>query len=220
MAIVVETQRGGGDHRVAFRATWEQYPSIARAVGRQNVRLAFDGERVEFMSPGQEHEDWKERFACLIRPIAAALGLPCKGMGSRRWEGEDTLRAIEGDATFYLTAAKITIARQRPKNSSEWPLPDLAIEIELSPSRIDRPAIYASLGVSEVWRFDGETVRIDRLGPDGIYAKAPESGWFPVRPDEITERLTIDAADDNDFSDQVLAWARKVLIPRLGRDKN
>ena len=214
MATVVEYRIQTGDHRIAFYATWDQYEAISRAVGDQHVRLAYDGERVELMSPGAEHEDWASLIESVVRPLAAALGVLCKGMRSTRWERSEAARAIEGDATFYLTADKIAVARTRPKKSEDWPLPDLAIEIDMSPSQIDRPAIYAAVGVPEVWRFDGVTVRIDRLGPDGTYADASESGWLGVRPDEVFHLLSIDAQDDNDFSAQALEWARNVLAPR------
>lgn len=217
MATAVENRVRTTDHRIVFYATWDQYETISRAVGDQHVRLAYDGERVELMSPGAEHEDWAVVIERLVRPIAAALGVLCKGMRSTRWGRPAAARAIEGDATFYLTADKIAVARTRPKRSEDWPLPDLAIEIDMSPSKIDRPAIYAALGIPEVWRFDGQTLRIDRLGADGKYADARESGWLGVRPDEVVRLLSIDAEDDNDFSAQVLEWARNVLVPRRER---
>ena len=54
---------------------------------------------------------------------------------------------------------------------ADYPNPDLAIEVDVSPSKIDRPGIYAALRVAELWRFDGdhEQVIIERLGADGSY---------------------------------------------------
>ena len=51
--------------------------------------------------------------------------------------------------------------------------------------RIDRPSIYAASGVAEVWRFDGETLTIERLGPDGRYEEVAASTFLGVRPDEV-----------------------------------
>ena len=36
---------------------------------------------------------------------------------------------------------------------ADYPNPDLAVEVDLSPSKIDRPAIFRALRVLEVWRF-------------------------------------------------------------------
>ena len=41
------------------------------------------------------------------------------------------------------------------------PPPDLAIEIEISRSAIDKLAIYGDLGVREVWFYDGDAIRIE-----------------------------------------------------------
>ena len=178
---------------------------------------AFDGERVELMSPGQEHEDYKVLFERLVGRSRPALKVPCKGMGSARWLRPEAERGLEADASFYLTTDKIAIARRRPKKPADYPIPDLSVEIDLRPSQIDRAGIYEDLGVREVWRFDGETVRIDRLGPDGHHADAPESGWLGIRPEEIARLLTLDAEDDNDFSNQVVASARRRPGSSAGR---
>jgi len=61
--------------------------------------------------------------------------------------------------------------------------PDLAIEVDITRSKIDRPSIYAGLGVAEVWRFDAEQDRvvIERLRDDATYQPVPASGFLPVR---------------------------------------
>jgi Uma2 family endonuclease len=217
MATDVRVRLDAGDNLISFRAGWDDYQSLIRAIGDQNVRLSFDGERVELMSPGQEHEDYKVLFERLVGALTAALKVPCKGMGSARWLRPEAERGLETDASFYLTTDKIAIARRRPKNPADYPIPDLSVEIDLRPSQVDRAGIYEALGGLEVWRFDGETVRIDRLGPDGRHSDAPESGWLGIRPEEIARLLTLDAEDDNDFSNQVVAWACGVLVPHRGK---
>ncbi len=52
---------------------------------------------------------------------------------------------------------------------AEYPNPDLAIEIDISPPEVDREGIYKSLQVAEIWRFDGEEVTIEQLREDGTY---------------------------------------------------
>jgi Uma2 family endonuclease len=214
MASEVRKRLHTNDNRIWFRAGWDEYQALARAIGDQHVRLAYDGERVELMRRGPEHELLAGIAGVLVRALASVQGVLCKSMGMSRWERTEARRGVEGDATFYLNPDKIAVARRRPKKAADWPLPDLAIEIDMSPSEIDRPGIYAALGVAEVWRFDGETLRIDRLGADGTYSDAPESGWLGVRPEEVVHLLSIDAEDDNDFANRVLAWARDVLVPR------
>ena len=208
------------DQRVAFAASWEFYLALTEAVGDQHVRIAYDGQRIEIMSPGPDHEDYKEAVACLVRALAFVAGLPCKGTGSTRRKRPEALRGLEPDTSFYLTPEKIAVARSRPKSPSDDPMPDLAVEIDVSRPEVDRMGIYAALGVPEVWRFDGETAWIDRPGPDGSLVGAAESGFFPgFRPEDLAFLLTkvaAEAEDDNDFSLRVTAWARANLAPRPG----
>jgi len=203
-----------GDARIAFLASWDDYLAIARIIGDQHVLSAYDGERIELMSPGMAHDDEAGDIEMMVRAIAVALGGDCKSMRSARWKRANVARGIEADASFYLTAPKIAVAKTRPEVDEDWPIPDLVIEVDMSPSKVDRPGIYAALGVPEVWRFDGESFRIDRLGPAGAYSEASESGWFGIRPDEAAPLLALDAQGDNDFSEQVFRWAREVLVPR------
>lgn len=214
MTTDVRKRQPVSDNRIHFYASWDEYRLFARAIGDQAVRIAYDGERVELMSPGPEHETLKELAACLVRALAAALLVPCKSMGSTRWERPDAWRALEADACFYLAADKIAVAKRRHANAADYPIPDLAIEIDIRPSQIDREGIYSVLGVNEVWRFDGKTVRIDRLGPDGGYVEVPESVALGARPGEIISLLSLEAEDDNDLTRRILDWARETLVPR------
>ena len=64
-------------------------------------------------------------------------------------------RGLEPDDCYYLAnAAKVrnwaTLDLERD------PPPDLALEVEITRSCLNRMGVYAGLGVPEVWRFDGE----------------------------------------------------------------
>ena len=62
------------------------------------------------------------------------------------------------------------------------PPPDLAIEIDITSSSVDREEIYAALGVPEIWRYDGDTLRIFLLRLDGTYELSETSTCFPFLP--------------------------------------
>jgi hypothetical protein len=68
---------------------------------------------------------------------------------------------------------------------TRYPNPDVAIEIDLSSPEVDRPVISAALKVGEAWRFDGESMRIELLGPDGTCLPATKSRFPPIRADEV-----------------------------------
>ncbi len=108
----------------------------------------------------------------------------------------------------------MSLAKSRKsKKIADYPNPDLGIEVDISPSAIDRPGIYAALRVAEVWRFgfERQEVVIERLGDDGSYHRAEESAFLPIRSDEV--RRWIAEEDSSDES----AWARRL---RLGLELN
>ncbi len=73
--------------------------------------------------------------------------------------------------------------KRRPRNVADYPNPDMAVEIDISPPEVDREGIYKRLQVAEIWYFDGEDVTIEQLGEDGTYAVAtPRVGFCRSRP--------------------------------------
>src|SRR5688500_6748040 len=94
---------------------------------------------------------------------------------------EDLERGLEPDNCFYTTRWRAIIGKKRFDLTRDPP-PDLAIEIDVTSSSLDRQGIYAALGVPEIWRFDGESLRVFQLGPDGDYRACERSPTFPELP--------------------------------------
>src|SRR5262249_2741275 len=136
----------------------------------RGARFAFDRGALEIISPGPLHEALRELLGCLVRCLARALACPHMGLGSTTWGSEEADRGIEADDCFYFGPDKIRIANvaidRKSNEPADYPPPDLVIEIDLSRPQVDRPAIYAAIGVAEVWRFDGDTLAIDQLARD------------------------------------------------------
>ena len=89
--------------------------------------------------------------------------------GRATWMRPEITRAIEADECYMFEPAKIATAnaaiKRKSKSSADYPNPDLAIEIDISRLKVDRPGIYAAMKVSELWRFDKDSLVIERLGP-------------------------------------------------------
>ena len=58
---------------------------------------------------------------------------------------------------------------------ADYPDPDLAVEVDISAPKADREGIYAAMNVAELWVFDGKTLVMYQLGPDGQYVDAGQS---------------------------------------------
>ena len=75
---------------------------------------------------------------------------------------------------------------------ADYPKPDLAVEIDMSGPKVDRPAIYADLRVAEVWRLDRKGFVIEHLQADGSYAAADASRFLGIRAEDILGWLSAD----------------------------
>ena len=93
------------------------------------------------------------------------------------------------------------------------PPPDLVLEAEASRSILDRLDILASLGVGEVWRYDGERLVIHVLGKDGKYRESPTSACFPWLPVEPFTRHLKRAGktDETSWIRAFRVWVRETL---------
>jgi hypothetical protein len=93
---------------------------------------------------------------------------------------------------------------------------DLSIEIDISPSKIDRPRIYSSLQVSEVWRFRNGTISIDQIDAEGTYATTESSRFLYIRADEVTRCVVReDASDRLAWKERTAEWVQTELKPRV-----
>ena len=91
------------------------------------------------------------------------------------------------------------------------------IEIDISPSKIDRFGIYAALQVPEIWRFESESVAIEQLAPGGTYVAAAWSRFLHVRPTEVARWVVAEESPRGLAWEQRLGeWVRTDVAPRLG----
>ena len=130
------------------------------------------------------------------------------------------MRGLEADLCYYFQAEKLEqdreARRRRAAAVEHYPDPDLAVEIDMSPSQIDRSGIYQALRAIEVWRFDGESVVIERLAPDGTYVTVESSLFLPIRAAEILRWVVAENTDDLPaWRERLGAWIIAELLPRM-----
>ena len=130
--------------------------------------MDYDGNDLEIMSLSPFHDGIKKRLGRFVELTGEELEVPCTGLGSTTWMRPEVARGIKADECYYFAPEKLVAAAEAMTRMSsdvaEYPNPDLALEVDLSPSKIDRPGIYAALRVAEVWRFDGDAGRSSLSG--------------------------------------------------------
>jgi Uma2 family endonuclease len=184
---VLDEERG-----VMRDVSWEFYDRISDAIGeRSHIRVAYDGKDMEIMTLGPKHERSKEFLGPFVSEVCVGLTIDFEPMGSTTWKRSEEHAGLESDLCYFFDQVKLravrVVAAWESNDVADYPNPDLAIEVDVSPSKIDRPKIYASLKVSEIWRFKKSVVVIEQLQPDGTYLAATSSRFLLVRADEVTQ---------------------------------
>jgi Uma2 family endonuclease len=191
---------------------WHTYTRLLWAFAeRAGVRLTYDRGELEIMSPLLEH-DREDRFlGRLVVALTEELGLPIFSGGSVTMRRRRRRRGIEADESFWIANAARMAGRRR-LNLRTDPPPDLAIEVDVSHSSLDRLAVYAALGVPEVWRLEGDTLTFHVLGADGAYTAGATSRSFPlVTPADLLGfvQQARQAGDQNAIVRSFRQWVRQ-----------
>jgi Uma2 family endonuclease len=221
-----ETSNVAGEERHVMRgATWRFYDWLTDALGeRAPFRVAYDGKDIEIMTLGPKHERSKNLLGLFIDHVATGLEIDCEELGSTTWKRPGLGRGIESDLCYCFEPAKIEAceaADSRDSNDvADYPNPDLAVEVDLSLPKIDRPAIYRELRVAEIWRLRAGIVSIEQLGVDGNYVAAESSRFLHVTPEEVTRWVVKEKSGNRrQWKMRLRKWILTELKPRVDNDR-
>lgn len=193
-----------------YGISWQTYEHLLTDLADYRVpHLAFDQGVLEIMSPTQEHEESNRTLAALIELVADELRINIRRLGSTTFKRPDLLKGFEPDSCFYIQSAPRIRGKRRIELPQDPP-PDLLIEIDVTSSSLDRFALFAQTGVSEVWRYDRS--RVQFLGLENAeYEEITHSLAFPILTSEIVsqfleESLELESAE---WSLRLREWVRQ-----------
>lgn len=135
------------------------------------------------MAPSPEHEADKEIIGDLLKALLEELDREFWPLGSTTFKNKTMLKGIEPDQCFYIQNEAAVRGKKRIDLTVDPP-PDSALEIlalEIDVTSRTRTDTYAALGVPELWRREGQTIRIYQL-QSGQYVEVQESPTFPSWP--------------------------------------
>ncbi|KAI9131126.1 Uma2 family endonuclease [Acaryochloris sp. CCMEE 5410] len=159
---------------------WKTYENILAAFGEHRaVRLHYSAGVLELMVPLEAHENPSDVIGVFIRTLAFESGQNIKGMASTTLRRKELLKGAEPDRGYYIQNE--SVVRGRTVDLDVDPPPDLVVEVDISHTDINKNDLYAQMGVPELWRFDGQILRIYQL-EQGQYQDAPVSPTFPWVP--------------------------------------
>lgn len=164
---------------VLHNVSWDTFESLLKDTGEnRGSRFAYECGTLEIMTPLFEHENPKIQFDRLIFALAEVLDTELISAGSTTLKRKINKKGIEPDTCYYIQNEP-AIRGKETLNLETDPPPDLAIEIDITSSSVNKLNIYAALGVAELWRYDGEVLQFYQL-VENQYMEINFSVAFPV----------------------------------------
>ncbi|HYX18283.1 MAG TPA: Uma2 family endonuclease [Nostoc sp.] len=164
---------------VLHNISWETFEALLRDTGEdRGSRFAYDCGVLEIMTPLFEHENPKIQFDRFILVLAEELGIEIRSAGSTTLKRKISKRGIEPDTCYYIQN-ELAIRGKQSLDLENDPPPDLAVEIDITSSSVNKLGIYSALGVTELWRYDGQNLKFYQL-IEGQYVECKFSIAFPI----------------------------------------
>jgi Uma2 family endonuclease len=171
----------GNESVLLHGVRWSTYEALLEDLDGRHIRLTYDDGSLEIMTISPRHEWSKKLIGRMIEAMTEELNIPIRSGGSTTFRNELKKKGLEPDECYWV-ANEPSVRGRADLDLEVDPPPDIAVEVEISTSALDRLGIYAALGVSEVWRSDGHQIMIAQLQEDGTYAHAAQSPSFPWLP--------------------------------------
>lgn len=197
MSVAVSTKPVAGEERFLLTGiSWSFYQAFCDELEGRPIRLTYDNGMLEIMITKRPHEYHKKLLAKLVEQTVLFFNVPVASGGSMTLQREDLLKGFEPDECWWI-AHEQDVRGQFEFDFQHDPPPDLAIEVEITSSLVSRVSIYAAMGVPEIWRCDGESLRFCILQDDGAYADSTTSLAFPfLAPERLFAFIQTDPAKD------------------------
>ena len=168
---------------------WEEYEGLLEEIGEASgLRISYDSGRLQVMTLSMSHERYAEFVQDLVRLLSLKLRIRVLSFGSMTMKKAPS-HGAEPDKCFYVQTAAAVEGKDSIDLATDPP-PDVVVEVDLHHQSVSKFPIYASLGVPEIWHYDGRSMMIHYL-EQGEYILADSSRALSMlSADVLTEFLT------------------------------
>lgn len=136
------------DRIILYGIAWDTYESLRDSIDSPGVRMTYLEGTLEIMTVSEEHESIKTRVARLLELWSLERDIRLQGFGNTTFKKKAKKRGLEPDECYVRD--RIALGAR----------PDLAIEVVLTSGGIDKLAVYAGLGVPEVWFVEAGQIHV------------------------------------------------------------
>jgi len=193
------------DTVVTFHAvSWEEYEELLEQVSEASgLRLSYDDGTLQAMTLSYEHENYACFLDKLITVISLRTRINIRSFGSATMKKRKVQKGNEPDACYYVQSANL-IGNRMDIDINTDPPPDVAVEIDVHHDSRSKLSIYASLGVPEIWRYDGRQMTIYHR-TQGEYVPAEASLALPLLTSAVLTEFLARLRDEGE-SQAILAF--------------
>jgi len=171
---------------VLSNVSWATFEALLADTDQRGAHFVYDHGILEIMSPSVEHEWYHRLLGRLVEAFTLERNIPIRSTAATTLKDQLKDRGLEADESYYITNESL-VRGLIDLDLTRDPPPDLAIEVEISRSAMDKLAICGDLGVSEVWFYDGESLRMYARQVKGTYETMVRSVELPRLTRETVE---------------------------------
>ncbi len=189
--------------------SWNEYEVFLQDFEeRAGWRLAYDGGKLEIMPPTPEHEEYSFSFHDFVRAFCEEFDIDLEGRRSTTFRRKFLGKGVEPDECYYIQSAKKIAGKQLP--TKDFPVPDVAVEIDVTTESLDKFPIYAALQVPEVWIYDGKTVSFYELEAESYHQISHSRALPLLSAEKLAEFLQTSQTKGQTFAlKSFRAWLRE-----------
>ncbi len=159
-------------------ASWQQYEAVlAKLEDNSHYRVTYLDGVLEIVSPSLRHEKLKKRLATLVEFYLQRKRIKHTPMGSTTFRNRLKKAGAEPDECYSIPEEKN--------------IPDLAIEVIITSGSIDKLETYRRLGVTEVWLWKVNQIKLYRLREETPSVFLTTHGYEQIVFSEFLPELSI-----------------------------
>ena len=176
------------EHRVLIDGvSWETYSALVDESEHASGRMSYDEGTLEIMCPAMPHESSKSLIGRMIEMFTFIRRIDIRSSASTTFRRTDLKRGFEADESYYIQNAGLIRGKHEIDLAIDPP-PDLVVEVEITRSALNKLRMFASMGIPEVWRYDGKVLSIGLLQSDR-YNESEVSQVLPGFPVPLASEL-------------------------------
>ncbi|MBD2447209.1 Uma2 family endonuclease [Nostoc sp. FACHB-152] len=163
---------------VTTGVSWQMYEALlAKLEDNSHYRVNYIDGILEIVSPSIRHENIKKRLAILIERYLYLKRIRFNPMGSSTVKKQLKQAGVEPDECYAIGEKKN--------------IPDLAIEVIITSGSLEKLKIYQRLGVSEVWVWQINQLKLYHLREETPSQFLDTHGYEQITLSEILSELNI-----------------------------